>query len=534
MPRTFRSIACLCLCSVLLLMSGCSNTPTVVLENKATQRSRLIATPAPTLSNDPAILYKSVLTDKRIVSLVFEGYTDDLSMLAIMEELKKAKVSSIFFLSGVSASEHPDVVKAIHQAGFVIGNYGINAPKSMEEQDAQANVHQFRRSQELIEPITGNAPTLFRCNGSIYTKEVLQAASLVGLEAGVEPGVFLNHRSFHQMSDAQQFVQRLTRGSIITIKLGQELDFSEFNEAKPNMDDIAVDPPPFLSDDMQSTIINTYANIVPVVAWLIEALKADGYAMVSPEELQAYRIAMFDSPTQLDAKTLAALKPDAYALPATDFPMGLQEHAPKNTNAWSGTVLIGDALTTGVQDYVQWRRKEAPEYLDGLQFLTSANFGVVSSLMRISSTSDHPQLDGERLLVEDALAKMKARAVLLMPGLSDVRRYSQEKLIDSLKVLIYQIRTKIPGVRIFILTIPPGIAKRYGEPTNARIFQYNLAVARFCLEYDVPLIDTAYALRDDQGNLNEFLCIDPDTAGIHLNDAGNERWIDCLRRFMPF
>jgi lysophospholipase L1-like esterase len=375
---------------------------------------------------------------------------------------------------------------------------------------------------------------MFRCNGSVYTREVLQAANLAGLEAGVEPSVFLNHRSFHDEGSALQFVQKLTRGAIISIKLGQELDYSEYDGAAANMEDIAIDPPPFLSDDMESTISTTYANIVPVVTWLMEALKAEGYAVVSPEELQAYRISMFDFPNQLDEKTLSALNPDNYSFPATDLPMGVQEHTPVNSSSLYGKILVGDALTTGMQHYVNWRRQSLPEYLDGVQFLTSANLSIVSSLMQITATSDHPQLDNVRLSVEDALASLNAKTVLIMPGINDVRRYSQKKLIDSLMILIYQIRLKIPNIQICLQTVPPGVKGRFGEPSNARIFQYNMAIAKFCLEYDIPLIDTAYALRDSEGNLIDNLCLDPDTAGIHLNDAGYEQWINFLERFMPF
>ena len=528
-----RRALCMLLCAALSwLFTGCSfgGSPTTV----QTVRPKAVVTPEPKLEDAPAMLLTSVLTDKRVVSLVFEGYTDDTSMRALLDAVKKTGVPCIFFISGIEANEHPEVVKEIADAGLTIGNYAINAPKNMQDNDVSQNIHQFQRGQELIGEVANIKPTLFRCNGTEYTKEVLQAAAHVGLKAGINPGVYLNHRSFDQKSDASLFVTRLTRGSIISVKLGQELDASEYDGvAEEYMRNLEIDPLPFLSDNMTELITATYANTANVVIWLLEALNSEGYIVLSPEALQAERLTMFDSPLELGEETSAMLDPEAYALPVAQAPLETFTGAPAGDEALDGAVFVGDSLTAGLKDYVEWRRETDGAFLGTAQFLTANNLGVVASQMRVTSDSAHPTVDGVKMTVEAGLKAMDAKTVYLMPGIGDVRGYTKEKLIENLKLLIYQIRNKNPGVWICLQSIPPGVQERLSEPSNMKIFQYNLAVFKFCLQYGIPFFDPAFALRDEKGDLRADLCIDSGTYGLHLNDAGCEKWIDSIRNHLP-
>lgn len=540
---------CLLLCGAMLLLSGCrakTDSPDVS-ETPALLHASV--TPAPTLTNDPAIVYTNVLTDKKIISLVLEGFTDEGTMQSVVYAIKEVRIPGIFFVSGIVANEHPLTLKAIAKEGFPIGNYGLNASKHMDKNDVFTNIHQFQRGQELIEAAIGSKPKFFRCNGSVYTREVLQAAAYVGLEEGVEPNIYLNHTSFVTYDDALRFVQRITPGSIISIKLGQVLDRDEYEGTTYTMEYRAVDPPPMLGDKMLEIIAQTYKNIVNVVDWLLKALEEEGYIVVSPEALQAERITMFDSPKTLDADTIALLNADNYALPRTDTlltnvspaPTGIAvpqgtpaPDATVNTSLGEGIVFVGDSITVGLQNFVNWQRGTDPGYLGTAQFLTSSDFSMGMSQMNISASSVQPKVDGIRLMVDAALQKLGARIVLLMPGQVDVRGYTEEKFIDNLKLMIYQIRKSNPGIRIYLQSIPPGVADRYTTPDNVQLFKYNLAMYQFCLEYGIPYLDVAYAFRDAQGNLADTLCMDTDTYGIHLNDSGCEKWIDFLRGYMPF
>lgn len=530
--RLRQAAVCLLLCGITALMTGCSLL-TRTGDADVTTRPKFTVSPAPALSNEPADVYGSVLTNRRVVSIILEGYSDDVSVRAVLEAFKSHQVPSVFFISGVTADEHPDLVKEIAQSGFQIGNYGLSAPKKMQDQDIQTNLHQFRRGQELLEKVTGIIPTLFRANGSQYTRELLQTAAAAGLEAGVLPSVYLNHRSFSNKEDAQMYAQRLMPGAIISIKLGQELDATEYERAVESMENLAIDPPPHLSDDMEELIQIRYANVAQVSSWLLEALAEEGYTVLLPQALQKERITMFDAPAELDAQTLATLDETIYPLPVTALPLGAGENLMQSTEKFSGLVMVGDSITQGLESYVTWRRQSDPGYMGDTRFLTSSYLGIRSSLTRVTDLSEHPKVDGIKMSIADALQKMQAKTVVLMPGLSDVRQYSRDALINSIKLTIYQIRLQNPGIRIIMQSIPPGMATRTGRPVNIEIFQYNLAVYKFCLSFGIPFVDSAFALRDSGGNLPREWCIDPDTLGYHLNDEACQLWIDYLQRHLP-
>ncbi|NLI20589.1 MAG: polysaccharide deacetylase family protein, partial [Clostridiales bacterium] len=414
------------LIALTLTLGGCEGTLIPEAATQTPARPRASVTPAPTLLDEPAVVYTNVLTSQSVVSLILEGFTDDGSMSTTLYTFKQQSVPAVFFVSGIVANEHPETVQSIVQEGFALGNYGLNGEKDMQDNDVLTNVHQFQRGQELILEATGSLPRLFRCNGSVYTSELLQAAAHAGLEAGVKPNIFLNHTSFQKYEDALLFVQRLTRGSIISIKLGQVLDPEEYGGTTYNMDYLAIDPPPFLSDDMEHLIADTYSNITNVVMWLLAALEAEGYVVLSPEALQAERITLFDNPEALSEMTLQMLDPEAYALPVTSVPLGQEavreatiggtaaDAAPADTAAGgsdatpapgsgayvadgtaataasatgtdaaaavdgadafpAGTVFLGDSITVGLQNYVEWERRANPAYLSNVQFLTSSN-----------------------------------------------------------------------------------------------------------------------------------------------------------------
>ena len=522
------------LCGLPLLAGSCARTaPQAPAPSVTPTVLRATPSPAPTLGDEPATVYSSVFTAQRVVSLVLEGFTDEGSMASVQNTLAQHHVPGVFFISGTTASEHPQSVRALVDAGFTVGNYTLNARKDMQNNDVLTNVHQFRRCQELLAQAAAITPTLFRCNGTEYTREVLQAAAHAGLKAGVMPHLYLNHTSFASAQQALEFVQKLSRGSILSLKLGQVLDADEYSGQVSPLDNRAIDPPPFLSDSMDDTINQTYANIVSVVGWLLDALEAEGYTVLTPEALQATRVSMFDHPLALDEPTLAALDSAAYTLPVTPAALGERSLTALPSDRLTGAVFVGDSLTAGLADYVQWRRQTEPEYLAGAQFLTSPTFSVGQVLANLSADSVHPEVDGVKLPVEVALHRLGARVVYLMPGLADVRNYTPEAFLRNLQLLVYQIRQANPGITLCLLSVPPGVSARQARPTNGELFAFNLALCRFSLQFGLPYWDVAFVLRDAQGNLPDALCVDPETYGLHLNDAGCEHWLQSLPALLP-
>ena len=86
-----RIIVLMLLLSLLLSMTGCKKA-----ETPATQPQTPTVTPSPepAVTAQPAQLLTGVETDRKVVSLIFEGYTDAATMEAIAKVLKDRDVPS--------------------------------------------------------------------------------------------------------------------------------------------------------------------------------------------------------------------------------------------------------------------------------------------------------------------------------------------------------------------------------------------------------------------------------------------------------
>lgn len=548
------------ICSVLLIvimtlgLAACAlPLPSGDPAAESTAAPRTMATPEPALDNDPAQLYTSVETDQRVVSLILEGYSDDASMRALASLLAERGVDCVFFLSGVTASEHPGVVRYIAEAGIEIGNYGITGRENMQEDSPSDNIHQFTRGQELIADACGAVPTLFRCNGTEYTREVLQAAAASGLAAGVEPTIYLNHRSFSSSDSASDYLLRLTRGSIISVKLGQELSAAEYGEVV-NVDEQrpAVDPAPSISEAAEDIARSAYQTLAPSVEWLLDALEEEGYMIVSPELLQEARVDMLGPAAALDETTLSRLDFSGYKLPVTDEPLSTVETRAGSEADFERTLFVGDSVMAGIADYVQWRREteaaakptpaenagsseqeEAPEFLEGAVFAASADLTVESALMRVSADSRHPEFGGARMTPADIAQAMSAERVYIMLTCGDPRVYTGAQQLTNVKLLIYSIIKSAPGAQVCVVSYPPNRAGSGSKLTTEKLFRYDLELCRLCAQFGIPFLDAAAVLRDGTGDLAEAYSITSGAYSAQLSDAGCERWLDYLMDNIP-
>ncbi len=297
----------------------------------------------------------------------------------------------------------------------------------------------------------------------------------------------------------------------------------------------AIDKQPGLADEDEEQLETgswSYGKVLDVLTWLLDALDAEGYELVLPDELHAMPI--YDQAKELSEEEAARFDAASYEGSVTPEPFGVAENSvAATTAAFANTVFVGDGATAVLEDYVEWRRASDPSYFEGAQFLCSAGLSVSGALQRVSAASKHPLYNGVPTTLESAIAQMGVQDVYLMLGVGDMKNFTAEQYIANLKILLYSIRQSAPDVRFRIQTMPPGVAGRASTPTNSRIFAFNLALAKFCEESDIPLIDVAYPLRNENGDLPEELCSDASTYGTTLNDRGCERWIDYLLTHLP-
>lgn len=493
---------------------------------------QVTATPEPALTCDPATLYSAVDTQERIVSIVLEGYTDDTSLTQLVDLLKSRGVPCVWFVSGVIATEHIQMVRYAALSGMRLGNYTISAEKDIGQRGTSYLVHQFERTQRLIMEACAQLPTLGRCNQTSYTEPMLQAARAAGLTHVVEPTLYLNHRSFASISDAEQYMDSIIRGSIISIKLGQELDEDEYGDVGDVLDERpAIDPPPTISEDSsQDSAEWTYQNIVPVVTWLLDQLEQNGYKVVSLEDLKAAQTTILPQQKELTEEELALFDHERYAIPATSDPLNQGNTHIGTMTDLNGAAFVGDSVTTGLEGYVDMRRREDPTFLPDTTFISWTGLSVESALASIDN--DTP-LGEQQANVAKAIKEAGANRVYLMVKFDTSKAYTLEQYLANLRLLIYRIQQENPGVPVIVQSVLPGLTRRSSAPSNEQLFRYNLMLARMCQEYGIPFVDAAYALKDEQGGLKAEYCIDRSTYGLHLSDEGCQAWLDYLAANIP-
>ena len=351
---------------------------------------------------------------------------------------------------------------------------------------------------------------------------MLRAVTAAGLTAAVEPTAYLNHKSFRTAEDAETFALGLLRGSILSVKLGQELDAEEYGDPGSKLDERpAIDPKPGVRWEW-STEEEKYALLPDIVAWLVDALQGMGYSFTDPVSLQGEKRALLQKLRELDAAERRELDPANYELPVTAAPLSAGGTRRAAAGDFSGAVFVGDSVMAGLASYVDWRRQEDPRFLDDARFLTEDQLTVEKLVEGKSELGD----------LAAQLSDMNAQSVWLCLGYTNQSAYRREAYLAKYRLLIKQIREKNPGIRIVVMSVLPKLGSA-GGISNASRFSLNLMLCGMCREYGLAFSDTASAVRDETGGLREELCLDLPLRGCHLNDAGCAAVLDYIRENYP-
>ena len=123
-------------------------------------------TSKPEETNTTSETIEIVDKNKKVVALTFDDgpgkYTETL-----LKGLKKRGVKATFFLLGMQAEKFPDAVKKIAKDGHELGNHTwdhANITK-LSDKDYKATL---KRTNDVIEELTGKRPKLFRPPGGAY------------------------------------------------------------------------------------------------------------------------------------------------------------------------------------------------------------------------------------------------------------------------------------------------------------------------------------------------------------------------------
>lgn len=237
-------------------------------------------------------------------------------------------------------------------------------------------------------------------------------------------------------------------------------------------------------------------------------------------------------PTMAVPQNLPTMSPDyqvVSGIPDTVQALGLPESARADDSYFNNTVFVGDSVSEKLKYFVTNERKDNPTLLGDAKFLTAPSFSARNALKDVTADSLHPTYQGEKMKLEDVIAKMGVDKVYIMLGLNDVGIHGPDKSAENMMKLLGLIREKSPHVQIFVQSATPRLAG--DKPTTEELFEYNLKMYGYILQQADPnihYVDVAHVVRDDQGKLPMDYCSDADGMALHFNNAACRIWVDYL------
>lgn len=220
--------------------------------------------------------------------------------------------------------------------------------------------------------------------------------------------------------------------------------------------------------------------------------------------------------------------PADYPNLTADFEFGIQEGEPVKYSHFDDAVFIGDSISLKLYHYVKKQRQEDSKFMGEAQFLVAGSLGSGNALWKVSDESVHPSYKGEKMLVENAVKKTKAKKVYIMLGINDVTLYGIDGSVANMDELIGRILKKSPKAEIYVQSATPRIAGVTSKPTNQMLFEYDLKLYELCVERGWNYVDVASVMRDENGYLPDAYCSDAPTMGMHFTDEACQVWVDYL------
>lgn len=127
-----------------------------------------------------SILVNKAGTSSRTVALTFDDSESSVNLYAVLKILEQNNIKATFFITGKGAAQHPDLVKAVSEAGHEIGSHSYShvAYTSLSYSQIQSDLS---KADETITNITGkSAKPLFRPPYGYSNASVLKAVGDAG------------------------------------------------------------------------------------------------------------------------------------------------------------------------------------------------------------------------------------------------------------------------------------------------------------------------------------------------------------------
>ena len=219
------------------------------------------------------------------VAIAFQGATDDTTNQQVLDLLEKYDVKATFFVDGMSAAEDTDYVQTVINEGHILGDNALEGNPYLETWSEEEIVNNLARSRKILNMTTDINPTVALFNSTFYTKGVCLAAAASGYDKVLSPNPahILNYTSFKEYEKCEQYMDKLSGDVVLVFKMAGPLDFIE-TEPIVTPDKPAKDMQPTTKAEADEPA--TQENILKVLEWSLQALKKEGYNIISVNDLK--------------------------------------------------------------------------------------------------------------------------------------------------------------------------------------------------------------------------------------------------------
>jgi peptidoglycan/xylan/chitin deacetylase (PgdA/CDA1 family) len=114
------------------------------------------------------------------VGLTFDDGPNPASARPLLDALAKNGATATFFIWGVHAQQNPELLVSVREAGMAIGNHTYTHPY-LTRIGPLAAYDEIERTQQIIQAITGQTPTLFRPPYGDTDDQIRSVAARLGL-----------------------------------------------------------------------------------------------------------------------------------------------------------------------------------------------------------------------------------------------------------------------------------------------------------------------------------------------------------------
>lgn len=169
-------------------------------------------------------IIRYVITDKKVLTLTFEGLGDKESLTNLLNKLDKHNIKATFFVSGIKIAEEPELAKMIIKAGHEIGNATLKGD-DLTEVDYTEKIVQIKKSHDKIKESTGINVKYLRVGRNSIDQEVQMAASQGGYDKIISYNINPQDWDGKDSQEIADYIfKNKKRGGIVQLNLDRNPD----------------------------------------------------------------------------------------------------------------------------------------------------------------------------------------------------------------------------------------------------------------------------------------------------------------------